>query len=103
MARAQQRVAIIGSGLIGRSWAMVFARAGWQAVLYDRVAGVADSALPLMRDGLEDQARHGLVADAKAAFANISVANSVAACLEGVALVQENGPETVEAKLAIYA
>ena len=27
------RVAIIGSGLIGRAWAMVFARAGWDAAL----------------------------------------------------------------------
>ena len=35
------RVAIIGSGLIGRAWAMVFARAGWDAAMYDAVEGVA--------------------------------------------------------------
>ena len=28
-------VAIIGSGLIGRAWALVFARAGWQVKMYD--------------------------------------------------------------------
>ena len=27
--------AMIGAGLIGRSWAMVFARAGWRVRLYD--------------------------------------------------------------------
>ena len=37
-----RRVAIIGSGLIGRAWAMVFARAGWDAALYDAVDGVAE-------------------------------------------------------------
>ena len=44
--------AIIGSGLIGRAWAMVFARAGWQAALYDAVDGVADTALELIAEGL---------------------------------------------------
>ena len=37
------RVAIIGSGLIGRAWAMVFARAGWDVAMYDAVDGVADN------------------------------------------------------------
>ena len=27
--------AIIGAGLIGRAWTMVFARAGWRVRLYD--------------------------------------------------------------------
>ena len=27
--------AMIGAGLIGRAWAMVFARAGWAVRLYD--------------------------------------------------------------------
>ena len=44
------RVAIIGSGLIGRAWAMVFARAGWEAALYDAVEGVADKALSLVAE-----------------------------------------------------
>jgi len=30
-----QRVAIIGAGLIGRAWAIVFARAGCDVTLYD--------------------------------------------------------------------
>ena len=47
------RVAIIGSGLIGRAWAMVFARAGWDVAMYDAVEGVADKALGLVAEGLE--------------------------------------------------
>ena len=38
---ALRKAAIIGAGLIGRSWAMVFARAGWEVVLYDPVEGAA--------------------------------------------------------------
>ena len=36
------RVAIVGSGLIGRSWAIVFAGGGFDVALYDGVAGVAE-------------------------------------------------------------
>jgi 3-hydroxyacyl-CoA dehydrogenase len=45
-----QRVAIIGSGLIGRSWAVVFANGGFDVALYDAVAGVADRALSLIAE-----------------------------------------------------
>jgi len=48
------RVAIIGSGLIGRAWAMVFARAGWNVAMYDAVGGVADKALSLVAEGLDE-------------------------------------------------
>lgn len=37
-------VAVIGAGLIGRGWAIVFARAGWQVKLYDLRASALDVA-----------------------------------------------------------
>src|SRR3954469_2692040 len=97
------RVAIIGSGLIGRAWAMVFARAGWDAAMYDAVDSVADQALGLIAEGLDQLARHGLVQDPKAAAARVRAAKSVADALDGASYVQENVPETVEAKRAIFA
>ena len=33
------RIAVIGAGLIGRSWAIVFARAGWEVALHDAASG----------------------------------------------------------------
>jgi L-gulonate 3-dehydrogenase len=95
--------AMIGSGLIGRAWASVFARAGWNVTLYDAAPGAAQAALKLVAEGLEEQARHGLVADPKAAAARVRVANSVSEALQGADFVQENTPETLEAKLAIFA
>jgi 3-hydroxyacyl-CoA dehydrogenase len=97
------RVAIIGSGLIGRAWAMVFARAGWDAAMYDAVDGAADRALGLVAEGLDELARHGLVDDPQGSAARVRAAKSVADALDGASYVQENVPETVEAKRAIFA
>jgi L-gulonate 3-dehydrogenase len=97
------RVAVIGSGLIGRAWAMVFCRAGWDAAIYDAVDGVAEKALGLVAEGLNELARHGLVDDPKGAAARVRAATSVADALDGASYVQENVPETVEAKRAIFA
>jgi 3-hydroxyacyl-CoA dehydrogenase len=97
------RVAIIGSGLIGRAWAMVFARAGWDVALYDAVEGAADKALGLIAEGLDDLAKHGLVADPKGSASRVRAAKSIADALDGAIYVQENVPETVEAKRAIFA
>ena len=35
MASTERNVAIIGAGLIGRAWAAIFARAGWNVRLSD--------------------------------------------------------------------
>ena len=40
-----QKIAIIGSGFIGRAWAISFARAGYAVVLWDEHAGAPGKAL----------------------------------------------------------
>ena len=54
-------VAIIGAGLIGRSWAIVFARGGWQVRVTDPDPQTLENASRLIREGLEELAVHGLV------------------------------------------
>src|ERR1700733_8282308 len=49
--RMTETVAIVGSGLIGRAWAMIFARAGWTVRLYDPADGVAAAAVGLCATG----------------------------------------------------
>ena len=97
------RVAIIGSGLIGRAWAMVFCRAGWDAAMYDSVDGAAEKAHGLVAEGLDELAKHGLVDDPKGSAKRVRAAKSVADALDGASFVQENVPETVDAKRAIFA
>jgi L-gulonate 3-dehydrogenase len=98
-----RRVAMIGSGLIGRSWAIVFAGGGFDVALYDAAPGVADQARDLVSEGLEELSAHGLVKDAKAAAARVRAATSLADALDGAGHVQESSPETLEEKCKIFA
>lgn len=97
-----KRIAVIGSGLIGRSWAMVFARAGWTVSLYDPAGGVAAGAIPLIAAELAALAKLGLVDDPQGAAARVSAAKTLEQAVDGADFVQENGPEDVDAKIAIY-
>jgi L-gulonate 3-dehydrogenase len=97
------KIAIIGSGLIGRAWATIFASHGFEVALHDVVPAAAKAARTHIGKNLRELAGHGLVADPKASLARIRVAADLADALKGVALVQENGPETIEAKKALFA
>jgi 3-hydroxyacyl-CoA dehydrogenase len=95
--------AIIGAGLIGRSWAIVFARAGWQVRLTDPSAEARAAAPGLIRRGLDELAVHGLAADPAAAAGRVTLVETVAEAVAGVDLVQENSPEVVELKREVFA
>jgi 3-hydroxyacyl-CoA dehydrogenase len=99
-----ERIAVVGAGLIGRAWAMVFARAGHPVRLWDPVEGVAAAALGLIAERLADLREAGLVAEPPEAIAaRIAAADSLEACLDGAAHVQEQGPERVEVKRDLFA
>lgn len=103
MTRTERRVAVVGTGLIGRAWAAIFARAGWSVRLTDPHAPTLAAAPGLIGDELRALARHGLADDPDAAAARISVAADVAEAVEGAEFVQENGPEDVGQKIRIFA
>jgi L-gulonate 3-dehydrogenase len=97
------KVAIVGAGLIGRSWAIVFAQGGFDVALFDATPGIADNACDLAANDLRELAGHGLVADPQAAALRLHAAASLADALAGAGFVQENLPETLAAKRAIFA
>ena len=99
----EKTAAIIGAGLIGRSWAMVFARAGWRVRLYDSIASQLDAATAFIAASLSEQAEHGLVADPASARARIDYTPNLPAALANADWVQENLPETLEQKRLIFA
>jgi 3-hydroxyacyl-CoA dehydrogenase len=99
----RERVAVIGSGLIGRAWAIVFAGGGCEVALCDSVAGVADTACTLVAEALDELAAHGLVADPKAAAARVRSATSLSDALDGATFVQENTAERLEVKRTVFA
>ncbi|KAB1074636.1 3-hydroxyacyl-CoA dehydrogenase [Methylobacterium planeticum] len=97
-----ESVAIVGAGLIGRAWAMIFARAGWNVRLCDAASGIARAAVPLCAEGLDNLAAHGLCPDPAGAAGRIRAVDDLVACLDGAAFVQENGPERLDIKRALF-
>ena len=94
--------AIIGAGLIGRAWAMVFARAGWRVRLYDSVPAQLERAGALIATSLREQQAAGLVDDAAAALARVSMAERIDDAVAGATWVQENLPEQVDVKRTVF-
>ena len=95
-------VAIVGAGLIGRAWANVFARAGWRVRLYDPDPAVRADAPGLVRESLHDLARHGLVEAPGEAAERIEAVETLEAAVAEADFIQENGPESLAAKTAIF-
>ena len=97
----ERKMAVVGAGLIGRAWAIVFARAGWTVQVFDPSMDQLEGLQAAMAEDAALLARHGLRADGIAD--RVVAMPELGAALAGVELVQENGPETLEAKQAIFA
>lgn len=100
---SEKNVAIVGVGLIGRAWAAIFARAGWNVRLTDPHAPTLSRADSLILDELRALHRHGLADDPDSAAKRISVAASLADAVKDASFVQESGPEKIEDKIALFA
>jgi 3-hydroxyacyl-CoA dehydrogenase len=99
------KVAIIGSGLIGRSWAIVFARGGCAVSLWDPHAAAVPAALDFIARRLPELAAAGLLQgrEPAAVRAAIAPAETLEAALAGADYVQESGPERLDEKRALFA
>ncbi len=97
------KVAVVGSGLIGRAWSMIFARAGWDVALSDPFPEARAEAVEACGRGLAILAGQGLCDDPEAAHRRITASASLAEALEGADYVQENGPESLDVKKALFA
>lgn len=87
-------VAIVGCGVIGRSWIRVFTRAGYAVRVWDPVPGAIEAALAwhaaeVARDGRGGTRPMG--------------AGTVEEAVSAADWVQESGPESLDAKRRAYA
>src|SRR5690606_41103836 len=98
-----ERIALVGGGLIGQAWAIVFGRAGHEVVLYDAEPAALDRARGAIGARLDDLAGFGLVDDPQAVIGRIGYATLLAVALEGAAYVQESTPERGELTRGVYA
>ena len=77
-------VAIIGTGLIGRGWAIVFARAGYEARLFDSSTGAVDRAQREIDRSLRDLETARLIPSAGDVRRNLRPCRTLAEALDGV-------------------
>jgi L-gulonate 3-dehydrogenase len=96
------KIAIVGTGLVGRGWAIVFARAGCEVTLYDAETGVAAKACDLIAANLRDLATYRLIDDANVVLNRITVTDDLAIALDGATYVQESVFERIDVKRAAF-
>jgi 3-hydroxyacyl-CoA dehydrogenase len=98
------RVGIVGTGFIGRAWAISYARAGHTVTLWDAKPEAPAAALAYIEDLLPDLAANGLLDEAPAAVrARMRTAATLGEALTGAEHVQENTFEDVGAKREIFS
>jgi L-gulonate 3-dehydrogenase len=99
------KVAVIGSGFVGRAWAISFARGGHEVALWDQDPQAPERALAYVEKLLPDLEDNDLLngATAKAIALRMRPVATLEAALDGSVHVQENTPEEVEVKREVFA
>lgn len=98
------KIAIVGTGLIGRAWAIVFARAGMEVTLWDQFPQQMTQAMSFIADRLPELRANGLLMEDPApVLARIKPMPSLWDAVHDATHIQENGPERVEIKTAVFS
>ena len=96
------RIALVGGGLIGQAWAIVFGRAGHEVTLYDADPGMLEQARRNIAARRDDLAGFGLLEAGGGALDEVRYAVTLGEALASADYVQESAPERVEAKRALF-
>ncbi|KAF7488681.1 Lambda-crystallin -like protein [Sarcoptes scabiei] len=99
------KIGIIGSGLIGQSWTMIFISKGYEVFLYDVVAEQIDIALKCIEEKLKNlEKRKALRGELSAQnqFKLIHKASSLKECIENAIHVQECVFEQLDLKIKLF-
>lgn len=95
-------IAIVGAGLVGAGWALVFARAGLPVRIYDANPAISSAAVPLIEGQIADLTAHGLLSEpADAILARLTVCDTLAQAVDGAVYVQESILERTEIKRSL--
>ncbi|KAK7947722.1 L-carnitine dehydrogenase [Apiospora aurea] len=97
-----QRVAIIGCGTIGASWAALFLAQGLTVTAFDINPAAEGTLQTLVRDALPVLARLGMAKKTDAKAKDVLFTTDLAEALKGAQLVQENGPERLDFKRELF-
>ncbi len=96
MTKPIRRVAIVGTGVIGASWAALYLAKGLEVVATDPASGAEERLREFVAKAWPALERLGL--SAGASQSNLKFNADLAGALSGVDFVQENGPERLDFK-----
>ncbi|UVK52521.1 3-hydroxyacyl-CoA dehydrogenase [Mesorhizobium sp. AR02] len=98
-------VAIVGSGFIGRAWAISFARAGHDVRMWDQSPAATGGARDYIEGVLGDLAANDLLRgqSVDTVLGRIAVVAELAEALADAAHVQENTPENLAVKREVFS
>jgi len=92
---------VVGAGLVGSAWAIVFARAGVPVRVFDASEEIRRAAAGRIRASLDDMAKAGLVDGVDAICSRVTVVEDLRAAVSEVDYVQESVFERVEEKRTV--
>ncbi|MBS9721194.1 3-hydroxyacyl-CoA dehydrogenase [Tianweitania sp. BSSL-BM11] len=93
-----ETVAVVGAGLVGQGWAIVFARAGKDVVVFDARDNAEAVIRPQIERAVADLAEGGLCRDAEAILSRIRFAVDLEEAVSGCDYVQESAFERIDVK-----
>ena len=98
-----QKIAVVGAGFIGRSWAMVFSKAGHHVSLYDIDPAALSEAMNLLEINIADLESNGLISSKDDLLGRIQPYKTLEDAVEGAEWVQENALENVQIKRKLFS
>ncbi len=101
----EKKVAVVGCGLVGRAWAIAFARAGYQVAMYDGTQSQVTDALAFANQTLAELQKRDLLRGQTSSEvrAKLQQHATLEGALAGAVYVQESTYEDVEIKKQVFA
>jgi 3-hydroxyacyl-CoA dehydrogenase len=96
-------VAVVGCGLIGRGWSILFANAGYEVRIYDDNEGARTVTRKAIETNLRLLEEEHMIVGADQLMQQMKYCSTLEGAVEGACYVQESVPEVLETKRSVFS